>query len=242
MAFLRLNQFQIKMLMALLMVTDHLNHIPNLIPNDLALVFHVLTRCVSVWFAYGVVEGVLYTRNLKKYLLRLDIAAIVMILGNNLLESLYASKNIQLSNNIFLTLAIGATILAAIKSVSNKPLAGIIAVVLFVAGIFVAEGAHVVLPFMLISYFAYQKPLVRNVGYLVLSVVLFAMAYVPYETTKETLLMLAYNADFMFITVIPFLYLYNGKTGPRTPFSKYFFYVFYPAHLWLFATIACFVG
>lgn len=53
---------------------------------------------------------------------------------------------------------------------------------------------------------------------------------------------LALNSDFMFILVIPFLYLYNGKHEPKTAFSKRFFYVFYPAHLWLLATIAYFVS
>ena len=55
----KFNQYQIKILMALLMVTDHLNHVPGLIPDSLAMIFHVLTRCVGVWFAYGAVEGVI---------------------------------------------------------------------------------------------------------------------------------------------------------------------------------------
>ena len=52
---IKFNQFQIKIFMALLMVTDHLNHVPGLISDNLASVFHVLTRCVAVWFAYSAV-------------------------------------------------------------------------------------------------------------------------------------------------------------------------------------------
>ena len=47
------NQYQIKLLMAFLMVLDHLDHVPGLIPENLAMVFHVLSRGVAVWFAYG---------------------------------------------------------------------------------------------------------------------------------------------------------------------------------------------
>ena len=65
------NQFQIKIFMALLMVTDHLSLVPGLISGDLIGLFHILTRCVAVWFAYGAVEGVLYTHDIKKYIYRL---------------------------------------------------------------------------------------------------------------------------------------------------------------------------
>ena len=30
---------------------------------------------------------------------------------------------------------------------------------------------------------------------------------------------------------------HHGERGPKTKFSKYFFYVFYPAHLWILALI-----
>ena len=112
---IKFNQFQIKVFMALFMVTDHLNHVPGLISDNLASVFHVLTRCVAVWFAYSAVEGVMYTRNIKKYLLRLYIAAAIMFAGNSLLQILFASKQIMISNNIFLTLALGVSMLAALK-------------------------------------------------------------------------------------------------------------------------------
>ena len=50
----KFNQYQIKILMALLMVTDHLNHVPGLIPDYLAMIFHVLTRCVvCLWRGRG---------------------------------------------------------------------------------------------------------------------------------------------------------------------------------------------
>ena len=104
------NQFQIKIFMALLMVTDHLSLVPGLVSGDLIGIFHILTRCVAVWFAYGAVEGVLYTHDIKKYIYRLYGAAAIMFSGNILLGLLFASKQIMISNNIFLTLAIGVTI------------------------------------------------------------------------------------------------------------------------------------
>lgn len=45
------NAFQLKLFMAILMVFDHIDHIPGLLPIELAGVFHVLTRCVGVFFS-----------------------------------------------------------------------------------------------------------------------------------------------------------------------------------------------
>ena len=72
------NQYWIKLAMAALMVLDHLHHVPGLVSPEWADAFHVITRCVGVWFAYGAVEGVLYTSNMRKYLTRLWVAAAVM--------------------------------------------------------------------------------------------------------------------------------------------------------------------
>jgi len=58
----------------------------------------------------------------------------------------------------------------------------------------------------------------------------------------ETLSMLAFNSDFLFILVLPILHLYNGQRGTTGKFGKYFFYVFYPAHLWLLALAAYWVS
>ncbi len=59
------NAYQLKLAMAGLMVLDHLDIIPGFIPDQLGMVFHMMTRCVAVFFAYMLVEGYLHTRNVK---------------------------------------------------------------------------------------------------------------------------------------------------------------------------------
>ena len=58
-----LNAFQLKLFMALLMVFDHLGKIPGLLSGEWEGIFHALTRCVAVWFAFAAVEGFRYTRS-----------------------------------------------------------------------------------------------------------------------------------------------------------------------------------
>ena len=101
-------------------------------------------------------------------------------------------------------------------------------------------GGLPILPFMVITYALYSRVVWRDLAYLALAAAMFALVWQPYDTWQATVSMLAENSDFMLVLVIPVLHLYNGEHGPHTRFSKYFFYVFYPAHLWLLALIAYF--
>lgn len=240
------NAYQLKLVMAGLMVLDHLKIIPDFIPDQLALAFHLATRCVAVFFAYMLVEGYLHTRNVKAYLLRLYGAAGFMALGNTLLNSLYQSKGIYMSNNIFLTLAVGLTLLVCLRNFNEHTrveqiIQGLLAGLLTIIGVLFTEGGTVVLPFILITYLGRKSTTKQTIAYGLLALVLLAMSYQPYERLEMTIQMMLYNADWLFILVLPILSLYNGQAGPRTAFSRYFFYIFYPLHLWLLATIGFFI-
>ena len=45
--------------------------------------------------------------------------------------------------------------------------------------------------------------------------------------------MFCVNSDWMTFLVIPFMFLYNGEEGRKSSFNKWFFYAFYPIHLWV---------
>lgn len=104
-------------------------------------------------------------------------------------------------------------------------------------GLIFTEGGQIIIPFMLITYFLRNREMIRNIFYVLYSILILIFSYVSYDSFKETLLMLLYNSDWLFILVIPFIYLYNGERGNNSKFSKYFFYVFYPLHLWIIKLI-----
>lgn len=237
------NATQLKYFMATLMVLDHIPHIHGLMSPLWEGIFHALTRCVGVWFAYMAVEGFIHTSNLKRYIIRLFSWSLFMATGNFLLNLVTASKDIYTANNIFLTLAIGVSMLAVAfpssdSQQSKSGLRWIVAILLLVIGGLLTEGGTVLLPFMLITYACRKKIMLRNILYILLALCLFALAYTPYDTWQMTLEMLLYNSDFLFITVLPFMALYNGERGRNTKFNQYFFYIFYPAHLWIIAVLA----
>ena len=242
-----LNAFQLKLFMAFLMIFDHINKIPGLLPTGWDGIFHLLTRCVGAWFAFSAVEGFLHTRNRLAYNARLFIWAAIMQLGNSILTLLFQGKGIYLGNNIFLTLACGLLVLNLVFGFSNNSgapkdekrylrLGG--AVLVGLAGVLLTEGGMTIIPFMLLSYIFRNQPALRTLSYMVLAFLLFCLSIEIYPTMGATLSMMLYNSDWAFITVLPFLHLYNGERGYNGKWGKYFFYIFYPAHLWIIALIA----
>jgi hypothetical protein len=234
------NGYQIKLFMAILMVFDHLHYIPNILDSNTAGILHVLTRVVGAWFAFMAVEGFVHTSNRFKYNLRLFMWALFMLAGNMLLK---LSWSIDIQNNIFMTLAVGVLILNITqvkyykKNTVTKIAFWVLIIPIFIVGCFVTEGGISLIPFMLITYFFRENNSLRNSFYILFAMFLFAISYSSYENIYLTIKMLMYNSDFMFILVLPFMRMYNGLRGPKTFFAKYFFYVFYPAHLWTIVII-----
>ena len=127
--------------------------------------------------------------------------------------------------------------ITAIDKINNKVVKILIGILLFVFGALMTEGGMTMIPFMLITYLNYDNNKARNIWYVVLSVVLFSLSFNNYGDLKTTINMLAFNSDFMFIFVLPFIYMYNGEKGTNSKFGKYLFYIFYPAHLWIITTV-----
>ena len=166
-----------------------------------------------------------------------------MAAGNWLLNGLLAERGVHISNNIFLTLALGVSVLALAfprqsLTTQAKRLRWAGAGLLFLVGLLLTEGGMVVLPFILITYCCRQRQGLRNLLYLGLALILFALSYSTYDSWQETLTMLLYNSDWLFLSVLPLLALYNGQRGKQSAFNRYFFYIFYPLHLWLLALVA----
>lgn len=236
--------FHLKAFMAALMILAHLDHIPGLLSPEMEGLFYILTRCVGAWFAYAAVESFLHTRSRLNYTARLFLAAAVMALGNLLLNYWGKEAGLSLHNNIFFTLGLGVVALSALVelrlsvSPGRKLLFLVGATAVAALGCIFAESGIVLLPFMLITYLCRKDPRRRTAAYLFLSVALFAISYQPYPSWQDTLRVLALHSDFLFITVLPFLRLYDGTRGIKSAPATLFFYLFYPLHLWLIQIIA----
>lgn len=245
----RYNAFELKLFMALLMVLDHLDHIPGLLPPWWAEIFHVLTRCVAPFFAFMAVEGFIHTHSRARYNARLFLWSGIVFAGNFALDRLLGAESLTVYNNIFFTLAMGVLALNVwcyqpkcekLGPKAVMALRVLVAVPITLYACVAYEGSNCVVPFMLICYFLRDKVGARNIAIIVLSALLLIPTIQIYPSMEITVKMMMFNSDWLVFTALPFMYLYNGERGPKTAFSKYLFYVFYPAHLWLLAIIGYF--
>lgn len=162
-----MNAFQLKLLMVFLMVLNHICYIDHLVPDRLAFVFTIISRCVAPMFAYFAVEGIRKTRNLKKYCLRLFALAGIVFIGNGILKMvlgifLRSGWRRPLENNVIFTLALGVIAIALIqwgKAKQDMARKGfyVLSAFCFLVGFFMGEWGSVLLPFMFIEYFFQEK-------------------------------------------------------------------------------------
>ena len=221
-----LNAWHLKLIMVALMLLDHIRHIDNVIPPDVGFVISIVSRCVAPVFAFLVVEGIIHSSNLKKYIFRLFLFAGITFAGSNIL-AIFLGNQWLLDTNVLIALAFGALGIALIiwGKEKRKNILFALSVICFVIGFLFGEWGTVVVPFMAFSYFFQSKPLYKYIGYGIICVIA---------------LLIPFSEPYWFIA-LPIIFLYNGKRGLNTTFSKYFFYVFYPLHIWVLAVINYFM-
>jgi hypothetical protein len=243
----------IKVLGLLLMVMDHLHQM--FIAQGAPEWLNWFGRPVATMFIFLCAEGFYHTRNRVVYMLRLLAGFLFMAAVNRALSHFMYLEHIQLINNIFSTLfiitfymlmidlirrgaaekkaakillaaggmlvplVIGAALLLAV-SAENRTAALIL---LFIPNPITAEGGFS-LVIMGILFYVLRRFRLIQAG------LVLAISALSWYTLKDSQWLMA-------AAVIPML-LYSGKRGGG---NKYIFYIFYPAHIYLFYLIAWFL-
>ncbi|WP_349947557.1 TraX family protein [Lacrimispora sp. BS-2] len=258
------NSFQIKIIALVLMVFDHIHYtFVGVLP--IPMWFTILGRLSAPLFIFATANGMRYTRNPVKYLMRLWAGSVFMIFGNTLIESYFPLPNGgAIMNNIFSTLFIICLIIFSIQRISicrkeNRPFLQYIFLMLvpvfssiiifmtisnpdlffigkwimtFVPSIVFCEGGFVLVGLGVGLYLCNQDKKKIGIFYFLLSLLLFVMGYNP-EVGVES--MFLHNIQWYMVFALPFMLLYNKQKGRG---MKYFFYGFYPAHIYILAILA----
>lgn len=200
-----MNTFTLKMIALVAMVCDHV----GLIFFPEWIVFRIIGRISFPIFAYVLVEGFFYTRDIKKYLLRLGLLSLVSEIPFDLMAS---GRVLEFGHqNVFFTLTLGILALWLMSRTINPILQLIYAGAIMV----VSNLLHVdyrQFGVLLIIWFYYWRS-TKWVKYLGAAVIM--------------VLLKGWTGVYTIPSLIPML-LYNEKQGPKW---KWFFYIFYPVHL-----------
>lgn len=194
------------------------------------MIFRYIGRLSFPIFAFLVTEGVLHTRNVKKYILRLIVFGIVSEIPYDLMRS---GKLIDFSHqNIFFTLALGVIAIEGYKYIDKiKPH---FTFVFVYALAFLAEFLRLdygMFGILIIFFISYGKTLNARALYLVFINFLYALA----------LFMVSPAAFYQIIGCLSaiLIVMYNGEKGKGV---KYLFYGIYPVHLLIFYVIEKFLN
>ncbi|MDR2770663.1 MAG: conjugal transfer protein TraX [Clostridiales Family XIII bacterium] len=249
---------QLKFLGVILMVFDHLHQMFFMfgVPTW----FTWIGRLVAPIFLFMCAEGFHYTRNKGRYMLQLFIGFEFMSIVSPLLSGALPNADIVLMNNIFgtmflcafymwltdmlkggikakkpakIALAVALAVLSVLAGFALISLLGmpaflenphsrqLFALVLMIPNVFLAEGGFPLVILGLLFYIFREKRPVQMA-------ILVAFGLMTLFLTDGAQWMMLFAA-------IPLL-MYNGERGKG---NKYFFYIFYPAHIYIFYIISC---
>ncbi|MDR1378924.1 MAG: conjugal transfer protein TraX [Synergistaceae bacterium] len=243
----------VKIIGVILMVFDHLYQMFWV--QGAPYGFHWLGRPVLPIFLFMCAEGFYHTRSRKKYLSRLFIGFIGMNTANMALTFTMPNDKVTLINNVFGTMLLTAIYLFCIETLregvrekqARKIVAGALLMFLHVLYSLIFMIALNTLTWQSVVALSFIPNLMATEGG-VPAVVLGILFYLCRGKRLTQTLVLSTFSALSFITnsgpyrvqwmmifaLIPIL-LYNDKRGMG---NKAFFYVFYPAHIYLFYIIA----
>lgn len=222
--------FTLKIIAILSMILDHIKYA---IPQTECFVTEYLGRIAFPLFAFFISEGFIHTHSRKKYMLRMLIFAVISQIPFYLFSHNVAHSTVTL--NVLFTFEIalvGLCIIDFFKSYDgiSKVLNFLITVVLLLFILAITYFIHPdyswygVLIIWIFYIFRNSKTL-TSIFFTIITI----LYYLSYGYGKRYDLFIPY-IYFNLLSMV-FILFYNGKQGKK---MKYFFYIFYPAHLLIF--------
>lgn len=220
----------IKYIATVAMLIDHIAWCFVDTSSMLGQIMHIIGRITAPIMCYFIAEGYHYTKNVKMYLLRLGIFALISWFPFVYMEYGTLAVNItdgQISLNpvqgVIYTLFLG---LIALISVHNetvpKPIRGFI--VLIICGLsIIGDWPFFAIVWILLFDKFHGDFKKQAIAFAASSVILIVLIFG--KNLTDSLFQFG-----VLLALIP-LYFYNGKRGKGGSFCKWFFYIFYPLHL-----------
>lgn len=218
-----MTSFGLKLLAVFSMIFDHIGlmFMPN--KDFLYSCFRMVGRLAFPIFAFQLAVGYSHSKNKEKHIIRMFIFALL----SQFPYWLYVQMAIPGFGH---ALNIGFTFLLALLGMytldkTNGLIAKCFSLAIVLALSYILPVDYGIVGVLLcISFYVFRNHKYLNL--LSAGLIIVAKVFIEQDLMKYA----------MIYALLP-IYLYNGKKGIDNKFSKYLFYVFYPAHLLLFAVI-----
>ena len=224
----RLNANQIKLIAIIAMTVDHLTWavFPGLQTTWYVIVLHIIGRLTAPIMWFFIAEGCFYTRDVKKYMIRLFAFAVV---SHFAYDFAFGIPFLPLSTGFFNQTSVMWSLAWAVVLITvcnNKKIPTWVKIIIIIAVCLIAfpsdwSSIAVMCPFFLYSHSDNFKK--QAIDIVLWSFVYAAVYFIFLDKIYGVLQM------FTFLT-IPILAQYNGERG-KWKGMKWLFYLYYPAHL-----------
>lgn len=239
-----LNSNQLKLIAIIAMTVDHIAWVmfdgyPSAL---LPLVMHIIGRLTCPIMCYFIAEGYHYTRNVNKYTFRLFAFAFVshfayIFASNDFVDFKsfipFYYGNFLNQTSVMWSLAWGLVMLRIADSKRIKSIYKVLLVIL-ICIITLPSDWSCIAALCIMAIGTNRGDFRKQMSWMIFYVALYSMVYF-FAIDK------VYGVLQMGVVLsIPVIAMYNGKRGKNpkiNKFMKWFFYIFYPAHLFVIGLI-----
>lgn len=230
--------FALKLIALVTMTIDHVGRF--FFPQDIE--WLLVGRLAFPIFAWGIANGYHHTSNVKKYMVRLGIFALISQIPFTIAYwALFYNPTVL---NIFFTLLIGLFAIYAYEHIAKKWLAwlAIIAMAILATAIPTDYGAYGVL-LVVVFHITYGEPRRMLAAQTILWCILFVLGQLVLLTPLRDIAIANYIPQTITVQVVALLSvgligLYNGVQGRN---MKWLFYWYYPVHLIILVLISLYL-
>lgn len=222
---------QLKYIAALAMLIDHIGMFFVDDTTLLGFIMRLIGRLTAPIMCYFIAEGYYFTSSKLRYGARLFLFAVLS-------QFAYAFSHgmpfLTLDFNVLYTFFICFLLIASYEKISVPILKGAAITVLFVLSSFGDWG--VIAPFWVLVFWIYREDFKMKILGFVFGVLIMTLAgiWMMLESDSSWYNQIWQLGSLMFI---PLIMRYNNAKQYTGKFSKWFFYIFYPAHLIILALI-----
>lgn len=225
----RLNANHLKLVAIIAMTIDHVCDLlyPGFPAEPIPISLHIIGRLTAPIMWFFVCEGYYYTRNVKKYMLRLGIFAVISHFAYCFA---FGISMIPFSSGIFNQTSVMYPLFIAVVVMymqdNELPMKNWLKntlIVLLILSAFPADWSCIAV-FAILYMHKYRGNVEKQTLVMFLWVVLYALVSFFFVSKTYAL------AQMGVLLVYPFLKLYNGEKG-KAKWMKWFFYTYYPLHL-----------
>ncbi len=210
-----INTFTLKMIAIVTMLIDHIGHV--FFPELTAL--RMIGRISFPIFAYLLAEGFFYTKDVKKYMMRLGAFALLSEMPYDLA---IMGQDFDFSyQNVFFTLFFSILMLWLISKTYNIVAKYVVVAIIILICMLLQTDYCTIGPLLVFLFYEYRN-----------------QARAKLILTSLVMVLFTGGIQLAALFALPFIMLHNRVQGPKI---KAFFYNFYPVHLMILYLIQQFI-